>query len=109
MPSAPLSSALVSANADAAPARVRTAPWRFVIDAAGANRIDVRGLGLMVGNEFRDAEGNPDGAAAALPPGEAAGHFAWFAAFAGMDAPAGPGRGPSSALCPALPRPVEPC
>ena len=26
--------------------------------------------------------------AAALPPGEAAGHFAWFAAFAGMDAPA---------------------
>ncbi|WP_018155430.1 aspartate aminotransferase family protein [Demetria terragena] len=26
---------------------------------------DVRGLGLMIGNEFRDADGNPDGAAAA--------------------------------------------
>lgn len=33
---------------------------------------DVRGLGLMVGNEFRDAEGNPDGAAAARAQQEAA-------------------------------------
>lgn len=28
------------------------------------NITDVRGLGLMIGNEFRDADGNPDGAAA---------------------------------------------
>ncbi|UAL30846.1 aminotransferase class III-fold pyridoxal phosphate-dependent enzyme [Nocardioides rotundus] len=33
---------------------------------------DVRGLGLMVGNEFRDAEGNPDGAGAARAQQEAA-------------------------------------
>lgn len=36
----------INAPADAAPARVAAAPWRFLIDAAGANRIDVRGLGL---------------------------------------------------------------
>ncbi|MDT0508791.1 translocation/assembly module TamB domain-containing protein [Novosphingobium sp. MMS21-SN21R] len=36
----------VNAPADAAPARVAAAPWRFLIDAAGANRINVRGLGL---------------------------------------------------------------
>lgn len=36
----------INAPADAAPARLRTAPWRFLIDAAGANRIDVRGMGL---------------------------------------------------------------
>lgn len=33
---------------------------------------DVRGLGLMIGNEFRDAEGNPDGATAAAAQQEAA-------------------------------------
>jgi 4-aminobutyrate aminotransferase len=33
---------------------------------------DVRGLGLMLGNEFRDADGNPDGAAAAAAQQEAA-------------------------------------
>lgn len=36
----------VNAPADAAPPKVAAAPWRFLIDAAGANRIDVRGLGL---------------------------------------------------------------
>lgn len=36
----------INAPADAAPARVPAAPWRFLIDAAGMNRIDVRGLGL---------------------------------------------------------------
>ncbi len=41
--------------------------------AAGDDRItDVRGLGLMLGNEFRDADGNPDGAAAAAAQQEAA-------------------------------------
>lgn len=33
---------------------------------------DVRGLGLMIGNEFRDAAGNPDGATAAKAQQEAA-------------------------------------
>lgn len=33
---------------------------------------DVRGLGLMLGNEFRDAEGNPDGATALAVQQEAA-------------------------------------
>ena len=33
---------------------------------------DVRGLGLMIGNEFRDSDGNPDGAAAAAAQQEAA-------------------------------------
>ncbi|WP_392423907.1 aspartate aminotransferase family protein [Barrientosiimonas humi] len=33
---------------------------------------DVRGLGLMLGNEFRDAEGKPDGAAAARVQSKAA-------------------------------------
>jgi 4-aminobutyrate aminotransferase len=33
---------------------------------------DVRGLGLMLGNEFRDAEGNPDGQTAAAVQQEAA-------------------------------------
>ncbi|MBA4353147.1 MAG: hypothetical protein C0409_00505 [Novosphingobium sp.] len=36
----------VNAPADAAPARVPAAPWRFLIDAVGANLIAVRGLGL---------------------------------------------------------------
>ncbi len=33
---------------------------------------DVRGLGLMIGNEFRDADGRPDGAAATAAQQEAA-------------------------------------
>ncbi|WP_446663535.1 aspartate aminotransferase family protein [Flexivirga sp. B27] len=33
---------------------------------------DVRGLGLMIGNEFRDADGNPDGATAGAVQKEAA-------------------------------------
>jgi 4-aminobutyrate aminotransferase len=33
---------------------------------------DVRGLGLMLGNEFRDADGNPDGVTAAAAQQEAA-------------------------------------
>ncbi|GGB33898.1 aspartate aminotransferase family protein [Flexivirga endophytica] len=33
---------------------------------------DVRGLGLMIGNEFRDADGNPDGATAGAVQREAA-------------------------------------
>ncbi len=33
---------------------------------------DVRGLGLLIGNEFRDAEGNPDGKTAAAVQQEAA-------------------------------------
>jgi 4-aminobutyrate aminotransferase len=33
---------------------------------------DVRGLGLMIGNEFRDAEGNPDGVTAGAVQQEAA-------------------------------------
>ncbi len=33
---------------------------------------DVRGLGLMLGNEFRDADGNPDGATASAAQQEAA-------------------------------------
>ena len=33
---------------------------------------DVRGLGLMIGNEFRDADGNPDGATAGRAQQEAA-------------------------------------
>src|SRR5690606_22119169 len=41
--------------------------------AADDDRItDVRGLGLMLGSEFRDAEGNPDGAMAAVAQQEAA-------------------------------------
>lgn len=36
----------INTPADAAPARVPAAPWRFLIDASGANRINVRGLGL---------------------------------------------------------------
>ena len=36
----------INARADAAPARVRALPWRYLIDAAGKGRIDVHGLGL---------------------------------------------------------------
>ncbi len=41
--------------------------------ASGHGQItDVRGLGLMLGNEFRDADGNPDGVTAAAAQQEAA-------------------------------------
>lgn len=36
----------INRRADIAPARRRSAPWRFLIDAAGDGRVDVRGLGL---------------------------------------------------------------
>lgn len=36
----------VNRRVDIAPPRVRAAPWRFLIDAAGANRVEVEGLGL---------------------------------------------------------------
>ena len=42
------------------------------IAAKYAQITDVRGLGLMIGNEFRDADGNPDGATAAAAQQEAA-------------------------------------
>jgi len=37
----------INARADTAPAHVRALPWKYLIDAAGENRIDVRGLGLV--------------------------------------------------------------
>lgn len=36
----------VNPRADVAPVQPRAAPWRYLIDAAGDGRIDVRGLGL---------------------------------------------------------------
>ncbi|HET7387059.1 MAG TPA: aminotransferase class III-fold pyridoxal phosphate-dependent enzyme [Nocardioidaceae bacterium] len=42
------------------------------VAAAQPGIADVRGLGLMIGNEFRDADGNPDGATAAAAQAEAA-------------------------------------
>jgi translocation and assembly module TamB len=36
----------INAPADIAPRRARAFPWRFLIDAAGSNRIAVRGMGL---------------------------------------------------------------
>jgi translocation and assembly module TamB len=36
----------INRRADIAPPSQRFIPWRFLIDAAGANRVDVRGLGL---------------------------------------------------------------
>jgi translocation and assembly module TamB len=36
----------INAPADIAPRRARGFPWRFLIDAAGSNRIAVRGMGL---------------------------------------------------------------
>lgn len=36
----------INPRADVAPARAPAAPWRYLIDARGDNRIDVRGLGL---------------------------------------------------------------
>jgi 4-aminobutyrate aminotransferase len=58
------------ANADARGAELKAA----LADVASRHsRItDVRGLGLMIGNEFRDADGKPDGAAATAAQQEAA-------------------------------------
>jgi 4-aminobutyrate aminotransferase len=58
------------ANSEARGAELKTA----LGEVAGRHpRItDVRGLGLMIGNEFRDADGNPDGAAATAAQQEAA-------------------------------------
>ncbi|MBT2231489.1 aspartate aminotransferase family protein [Nonomuraea sp. NEAU-A123] len=53
----------------------RGAELRAVLqDVASAHKniTDVRGLGLMLGNEFRDANGDPDGATAAAAQQEAA-------------------------------------
>lgn len=36
----------INRRADIAPVRRRSAPWRFLIDAVGDGRVDVRGLGL---------------------------------------------------------------
>lgn len=36
----------INRRADIAPPRQRAQPWRFLIDAAGGNRVEVRGLGL---------------------------------------------------------------
>lgn len=56
-------------------AATRGAELRAALEkvAAEHSRItDVRGLGLMVGNEFRDADGNPDGKRASATQQEAA-------------------------------------
>jgi len=47
---------------------------QLLTDVAGRHPAiaDVRGLGLMIGNEFRDRDGKPDGAAAAAVQQEAA-------------------------------------
>jgi 4-aminobutyrate aminotransferase len=58
------------ANSAARGAELRTA-LQGVADRHAAIT-DVRGLGLMLGNEFRDADGNPDGATAAAAQQEAA-------------------------------------
>jgi 4-aminobutyrate aminotransferase len=53
----------------------RGAELRDALQAVAASSkaiTDVRGLGLMLGNEFRDAEGRPDGATAAAAQQEAA-------------------------------------
>lgn len=36
----------INLPADIAPLRARAAPWRYLVDARGGNRIDVRGLGM---------------------------------------------------------------
>lgn len=53
-------------------AGLRDVAARINSSAAHEQITDVRGLGLMVGNEFRDADGNPDGATAAKVQQEAA-------------------------------------
>lgn len=48
---------------------------RLALEAVAARHkqiTDVRGLGLMLGNEFRDADGNPDGTTASAVQQEAA-------------------------------------
>ena len=58
------------ANADARGEQLRTALRRSAADYEQI--VDVRGLGLMVGVEFADADGNPDTATAAAVQQEAA-------------------------------------
>ncbi len=58
------------ANSEARGAELKTALGE--VAAAHPQITDVRGLGLMIGNEFRDADGNPDGAAATAAQQEAA-------------------------------------
>ena len=56
-------------------ARARGAELRAALETvaqAHAGITDVRGLGLMLGNEFRDPEGDPDGATASAVQQEAA-------------------------------------
>ncbi|MDQ4054832.1 MAG: aminotransferase class III-fold pyridoxal phosphate-dependent enzyme, partial [Actinomycetota bacterium] len=57
-------------NAERQGATLRAA----LVDVAGKfpQITEVRGLGLMLGNEFRDADGNPDGAMATAAQQEAA-------------------------------------
>lgn len=50
--------------------QLKTALEKVATDHAGIT--DVRGLGLMLGNEFRDKDGNPDGATASAAQQEAA-------------------------------------
>lgn len=57
-------------NAASRGAQLRSALQAVADDHAQVT--DVRGLGLMIGNEFRDAEGNPDGSTAARAQQEAA-------------------------------------
>jgi 4-aminobutyrate aminotransferase len=57
-------------NAAARGEQLRTALQAVAADHPRVT--DVRGLGLMIGNEFRDADGEPDGAAAARAQQEAA-------------------------------------
>lgn len=57
-------------NAASRGAQLRAALQAVADDHAQVT--DVRGLGLMIGNEFRDAEGNPDGSTAARAQQEAA-------------------------------------
>jgi 4-aminobutyrate aminotransferase len=57
-------------NAAERGAELRDALTRVAADHPAIT--DVRGLGLMLGNEFRDADGNPDGATAAAAQQEAA-------------------------------------
>ena len=57
-------------NADERGSELRTA--LSSVAAKHEQITDVRGLGLMIGNEFRDADGNPDGATAAAAQQEAA-------------------------------------
>ncbi len=57
-------------NAAQQGAYLRSGLEKVAADHAGIT--DVRGLGLMLGNEFRDADGSPDGATATAAQQEAA-------------------------------------